>query len=69
MKLPALLPQRSHATRTVMVIAWFLIAIKSVVVWQAIEHWHMPFHPMWIIGPTLAFAALATRLWLAHREE
>ena len=51
-----------------MAVAWVLIAIKCVVVWWAVERWHMPFHPMWVIAPTLAFAALATFLWVTHHE-
>ncbi len=54
--------------RLVMAVAWVLIAIKCVVVWWAVERWHMPFHPMWVIAPTLAFAALATFLWVTHHE-
>lgn len=52
-----------------MIVAWVLIAAKCAVVWRAIDYWHMPFHPMWIVAPTVVFAALATGLWLAHREE
>ncbi len=54
--------------RFVMAAAWVLIAIKCVVVWWAVGRWHMPFHPMWIVAPTIAFAGLATWLWLTHRE-
>ena len=49
--------------------AWFLILVKCVVVSWAIERWQVPFHPAWIIGPTLAFAALASLLWLTHARE
>jgi hypothetical protein len=62
-------PQYPARVRWVMGIAWMLIAIKCVVVWWAIEHWQMPFHPLWIIAPTLAFGGLATILWLTHQEE
>ncbi len=61
--------QYPRRVRWVMSIAWLLIALKCLLVWWAIGHWNMPFHPMWIVGPTLAFALLATGLWLTHREE
>ena len=61
--------QAPRSVRWVMAIAWVLILLKCVLVYWAINHWRMPFHAMWIIGPTIAFAALATGLWLAHREE
>jgi hypothetical protein len=49
--------------------AWILILVKCSVVWWAMVRWHVPFHPAWIVAPTLLFAALATGLWLAHRED
>ena len=61
--------QYPRRVRWVMAIAWLLIVVKCVVVWWAVGHWNMPFHPLWIVGPTLAFAALATGLWLTHVEE
>lgn len=61
--------QYPRSVRRVMAIAWLLIAIKCVLVWWAVGHWHMPFHPMWIVAPTLVFAALATGLWLTHHED
>jgi hypothetical protein len=61
--------QYSARSRWLMGIAWIIIFVKCVVVWWAIEHWQMPFHPAWIIGPTLAFAALASLLWLTHARE
>ena len=61
--------QYPRRVRWIMAVAWALIATKCALVWWAIGHWHMPFHPLWIVGPTLAFAALATGLWLTHHEE
>lgn len=52
-----------------MAVAWVLILAKCVLVWWAIGHWHVPLHPAWIVAPTLVFAALATALWVTHREE
>jgi hypothetical protein len=45
------------------IIGWALIAIKSVVVWWACAHYALPFHPLWVIAPTVAFAALCTGVY------
>lgn len=47
---------------------WVLVAIKSWVVWWACAHYALPFHPMWVIGPTVAFAALCTGVYLFARR-
>lgn len=49
--------------------AWLLILAKCALVWWAVAHWQVPFHPAWIVIPTLLFAALATALWLAPHAE
>lgn len=63
------LAQYPSRVRWFMAVAWLVIAVKCVLVWWAIEHWHMPFHPAWIIAPTLVFALLASVLWLTHPRE
>jgi hypothetical protein len=62
------LRRTSVRTRWFMAVAWVAIAIKCMVVTWAVERWRLPFHPAWIVGPTLAFAALASGLWLVHRD-
>jgi hypothetical protein len=52
-----------------MVAVWIVIAVKCVVVWWAMERYHVPFHPLWIVAPTLVFAALASALWLTHEPD
>lgn len=61
--------QYPSRVRWLMTIAWTLIAVKCVFVWWAIGHWQIPFHPLWIVAPTVAFATLATGLWLTHQEK
>jgi hypothetical protein len=56
-------------TRVFMIVAWVAILAKCVFVTWAVEHWRMPFHAAWVVAPTLAFAALATALWLGYHEE
>jgi hypothetical protein len=52
-----------------MVAAWVLILVKCALVVWAMNHWQVPFHPAWIVAPTLIFAALATSLLLAREGE
>lgn len=61
--------QYSRRVRWFMAIAWLVILAKCVLVWWAIGHWNVPFHPLWVVGPTLVFAGLATLLWLAHTPD
>lgn len=63
------LAQNPRRVSWVLGIAWIFIALKCVAVTWAVDHWHMPFHAGWITAPTVAFAALATVLWMTHREE
>jgi hypothetical protein len=46
-----------------------IILAKCVLVWWAIDRWRVPFHSIWVVGPTLVFAAPATLLWLAHQRK
>lgn len=50
-------------------VAWIVILAKCVLVWWAMNHWHVPIHPAWVIGPTLMLAALATVLWIAPHAD
>ncbi len=52
-----------------MAVLWAVIVAKCVVVWWAIGRWEVPFHPLWIVAPTIIFAGLASILWLTHHEE
>lgn len=54
--------------RWFMISAWIAILVKCALVIWAVDRWHMPFHAAWVVVPTLIFAALATLLWVAHRE-
>lgn len=61
--------QRPQTVLWFMVAAWVLILGKCALVVWAMDHWHVPFHPAWIVAPTLSFAALATALLLAREGE
>ena len=58
----------SRRNRWFLGVAWAVIAVKCVLVWWAIAHWRVPVHPLWIVVPTLVCAALASLLWITHRE-
>jgi hypothetical protein len=70
MNIPAPLEvgHRSVRLRWFMAVGWVAIVIKCMLVAWAVDHWHMPFHASWVVVPTIAFAALASGVWLAHRE-
>ena len=61
--------QYPRRVRWLMAVAWALIAVKCVVVWWAIGRWSVPVHPLWVVAPTLVFAALATAIWATHRAD
>ena len=42
---------------------WILIVIKSVFVVWATGRYHIPFSPLWVIVPTVIFAALCTAVY------
>jgi hypothetical protein len=55
---------RNRRVEQLLIIGWVLIAIKSVLVVWAIHRWHVPFNPLWVIAPTVMFAALCTAIYL-----
>ncbi len=61
--------QSAARVRWFVAIGWSLIGVKCTLVWWAMVRWNVPFHPLWIVGPTLLFALLATALWLTHHED
>lgn len=71
MNLPVHIDVRQYSPRVrwLVAIAWALIVVKCALLWWAMLHWSVPFHPLWIVGPTVLFALLATTLWLVHHED
>jgi hypothetical protein len=45
------------------VAGWLLIILKSLLVIWVVDHYHLNFHPAWIIAPTVAFALLCTGVY------
>jgi hypothetical protein len=54
---------RNRRVEQLLVAGWILIAVKSVFVVWAVHRWHVPFSPLWVILPTVAFAALCTAVY------
>jgi hypothetical protein len=46
------------------VAGWVLIALKCTLIWWAITAYAVPIDPLWLVVPTVAFALLATGLYL-----
>jgi hypothetical protein len=51
---------RSRRLERVLAICWALILLKCAAIYWACVHYRVPISPWWLIGPTLAFAALCT---------
>ena len=45
-------------------IFWVVIIAKCALIWWLMRHYHVPFHPLWVVVPTLMFAALITAVYL-----
>jgi hypothetical protein len=64
----ARLARRRRRVETLIYFCWGLIVIKSFgLVWLA-NHYDIPFNPMWVIAPTVAFALVATGAYYRFRD-
>jgi type VI protein secretion system component VasK len=64
-----ILQRRKRRVWHVILVCWAVILVKSVAVVWAVGQYKLPFNPLWVIGPTVTFAALATIVFLAWRDE
>jgi len=55
---------RNRQVERFMAVCWILIVVKSAAVVWLFGHYHVPVNPLWVIGPTVAFAALCTAVYL-----
>jgi len=62
----ALLPRepRNPLAEKWIAAGWVLILVKCVLIWWAIIAYNVPIHPLWLVAPTIVFAALATALYI-----
>ncbi len=56
-------PARNPRMERLIWICWGLIAVKSAFIAWAVPHYRIPFSPLWVILPTIAFAALCTAVY------
>jgi hypothetical protein len=54
---------RSAWVERLILAGWLLIVVKCFVVIWVMDHWAVPFHPYWIIVPTILMAALGTAIY------
>ncbi len=59
---------RRRRVENIIRICWGIILLKSAGVVWLVHHYSLPFNPLWVIGPTVAFALLATALYLYWKE-
>ncbi|HEY3757850.1 MAG TPA: hypothetical protein VGL42_16970 [Opitutaceae bacterium] len=56
--------ERDRKFERLLWIFWGVIVVKCVLVWWLMRHYHVPFHPLWVVLPTLMFAALCTAVYV-----
>jgi hypothetical protein len=55
---------RNRRVERVLLLGWGLIALKTGAVLWAFPHYHIPVNVLWVIAPTVIFAALCTALYV-----
>lgn len=55
---------RNKRVERVIALCWVLIVIKSFAVIWLFDRYHVPVNPLWVIAPTVMFAALCTVVYL-----
>jgi hypothetical protein len=55
---------RNRRTERLLVFGWIFVLLKCAAVAWAVHHYRMPFNPLWVIAPTLSFAALVTAVYV-----
>jgi uncharacterized membrane protein YgcG len=55
---------RNRRLERLFAICWVLIVIKSFAVIWLFGRYHVPINPLWVIAPTVIFAALCTAVYL-----
>jgi hypothetical protein len=55
---------RNRRVERLFAICWVLIVIKSFAVIWLFDHYHVPINALWVIAPTVIFAALCTVVYL-----
>ncbi|MEO7598369.1 MAG: hypothetical protein ABIV50_05525 [Opitutus sp.] len=56
-------PARNPRAEKLFLVCWILIAAKCGLIVWLIERYHMKLNPLWVNGPTIAFALLCTAVY------
>jgi hypothetical protein len=57
-------PARNRKVERLILICWAIILLKCVAVVWLFDRYHVPVKPLWVIAPTVIFAALCTAVYL-----
>ena len=63
-RVPDARENRSRRSEWIIIGCWILIALKCWLVAWLMAAYHVPINPWWVVGPTLAAAAITTGLYL-----
>jgi uncharacterized membrane protein YgcG len=55
---------RNRRVERLIAICWVLILLKSFAVVWLFDRYHVPVNPLWVIAPTVVFAALCTVVYM-----
>ena len=55
---------RNRRVERLIAICWGVIVLKSLAVVLLFDRYHVPVSPLWVIAPTVIFAALCTVVYL-----
>jgi len=59
---------RNRKVEIIIAVCWILIAVKTVFVFWACRRYRIPFSPLWVVVPTIVFAALCTGIYVFRRR-
>ncbi len=57
-------PPRNRRVERMFAICWVIIILKSAAVVWLFGRYHVPVSPLWVIAPTVVFAALCTLVYM-----
>jgi hypothetical protein len=55
---------RNRRVERLIAVCWVIIVIKSFAVIWLFDRYHVPVNALWVIAPTIFFAALCTAVYL-----
>jgi hypothetical protein len=55
---------RNRRVERLIALCWVLILMKSVAVVWLFDRYRVPVNPLWVIAPTVVFAALCTAVYM-----